>query len=37
VLVAAEATAAPSEEALVEDVSSYGISALFDGAELERI
>jgi aryl-alcohol dehydrogenase-like predicted oxidoreductase len=37
VLAAAETTSAPSEADLAADVASYGISALFDGAELERI
>ena len=37
VLRAAETTAVPSDAELTKDVSSYGISALFDGAELERI
>lgn len=37
VLEAAGSISAPSEADLANDASSYGISALFDGAELERI
>jgi aryl-alcohol dehydrogenase-like predicted oxidoreductase len=37
VLAAAETLSAPSDADLVADVSAYGISPLFDGAELERI
>jgi len=37
VLAAAESTAAPSEDALAADVSDFGVTPLFDGAELERI
>jgi len=38
VLAAAETTVTtPSDDDLAADVSSYGISALFDGADLERI
>jgi aryl-alcohol dehydrogenase-like predicted oxidoreductase len=37
VLEAAETTTAPSEADLADDLALYGISPLFDGAELERI
>ena len=37
VLAAAEKLSAPNEADLADDVSSYGMTALFDGAELERI
>lgn len=37
VLAAAEATVATTEDQLSADAASYGVTPLFDGAELERI
>jgi hypothetical protein len=37
VLAAAEADTSPTDGELAADVASYGITPLFDGAELERI